>query len=211
MWISLGDKITDKMDKEERDKIPSFKNRNGHFEKRKEYENITGVSHNKEKLLKSENEVIIEHPYMVVWSLSCIWILWPQGLCPRDFPGKNTGVGCHFLLQGIFPTQRSNLCLLYCRWILYQLSHPGSPIYPSPIYMPHIYQGAFIYQVILLKFLNRFPYLIFTTTLWDNGCYYSCFRDNGYPLQYSGLENSMDCIVHGVTKSWTQLNTFHFT
>ena len=33
----------------------------------------------------------------------------------------------------------------------------------------------------------------------------------GYPLQYSGLENSMDCIVHGVTKSWTQLNNFHFT
>ena len=34
----------------------------------------------------------------------------------------------------------------------------------------------------------------------------------GYPLQYSGLENSMDCIVHGVTKSWTQLSyffTFH--
>ena len=33
----------------------------------------------------------------------------------------------------------------------------------------------------------------------------------GYPLQYSGLENSMDCIVHGVTKSWTQLSDFHFT
>ena len=31
-----------------------------------------------------------------------------------------------------------------------------------------------------------------------------------YPLQYSGLENSMDCIVHGVTKSWTQLSGFHF-
>ena len=31
----------------------------------------------------------------------------------------------------------------------------------------------------------------------------------GYPLQYSGLENSMDCIVHGVTKSRTQLNDFH--
>ena len=30
----------------------------------------------------------------------------------------------------------------------------------------------------------------------------------GYPLQYSGLENPMDCIVHGVTKSWTQLNDF---
>ena len=43
-------------------------------------------------------------------------------LCPWDFPDKNTGVGCHALLQGIFPTQGSNLhllCLLHCWWILY--------------------------------------------------------------------------------------------
>ena len=33
----------------------------------------------------------------------------------------------------------------------------------------------------------------------------------GYPLQYSGLEKSMNCIVHGVTKSWTRLSDFHFT
>ena len=32
----------------------------------------------------------------------------------------------------------------------------------------------------------------------------------GYPFQYSGLENSMDCIDHGVAKSWTQLSDFHF-
>ena len=32
---------------------------------------------------------------------------------------------------------------------------------------------------------------------------------NGYPLQYSGLENSMDCVVHGVAKSQTQLSNFH--
>ena len=31
----------------------------------------------------------------------------------------------------------------------------------------------------------------------------------GYPLQYSGLENSMDCVVHEVAKSWTQLSNFH--
>ena len=31
----------------------------------------------------------------------------------------------------------------------------------------------------------------------------------GYPRQYSGFENFMDCIVHGVTKSWTQLSNFH--
>ena len=33
----------------------------------------------------------------------------------------------------------------------------------------------------------------------------------GYPLQYSGLENSMDCIGHGITKSWTRLSDFPFT
>ena len=42
-------------------------------------------------------------------------------------PGKNTGVGCHVLLQGIFPTQGSDLDLLHCRWSLYCLSHQGSP------------------------------------------------------------------------------------
>ena len=50
-------------------------------------------------------------------------------LCPWDSPGKNTGVGCHALLQGIFPTQGSNLhllCLLRCRQILYLLSHQES-------------------------------------------------------------------------------------
>ena len=35
-------------------------------------------------------------------------------------------------------------------------------------------------------------------------------KGKGYPLQYPGLENSMDCIVHGVTKSWTLLSEFHF-
>ena len=40
---------------------------------------------------------------------------------------KNTGMGCHALLQRIFPTQGSNPCLPHCRWILYQLSYQGSP------------------------------------------------------------------------------------
>ena len=44
-----------------------------------------------------------------------------------DSPGKNTGVDCHSLLQGIFPTQGSNPGLLHCRGILYHLSHQGSP------------------------------------------------------------------------------------
>ena len=47
-------------------------------------------------------------------------------LRPWDFPGKDTGVGCHFLLQGIFPTQGLNLGLRHCRQTLYRLSHLGS-------------------------------------------------------------------------------------
>ena len=44
-----------------------------------------------------------------------------------DSPGKNTGVGCHALLQGIFPTQGSNPGLPHCRWSLSCLSYQGSP------------------------------------------------------------------------------------
>ena len=49
-------------------------------------------------------------------------------LCPWDSPGKNTRVGCHALLQGIFQTQGLNPGLLHCRKILYHLSHEGSPM-----------------------------------------------------------------------------------
>ena len=44
-----------------------------------------------------------------------------------DSPRKNTRVGCHALLQGIFPTQGSNPGLSHGKWILYRLSHQGSP------------------------------------------------------------------------------------
>ena len=49
-------------------------------------------------------------------------------LRPWHFPGKSTGVGCHFLLQRIFLTQVSNPGLLHCRQTLYRLSHQESPI-----------------------------------------------------------------------------------
>ena len=57
---------------------------------------------------------------------------------PWNSPGQDTGVGSLSLLQGIFPTQGSNPGLPHCRWILYQLSHKGSPrilewvAYPFP-------------------------------------------------------------------------------
>ena len=63
-------------------------------------------------------------------------------LCPWDFPGNSTGVDCHFLLQGIFPTQGSNPGLPHWRQTLYHLSQQGSVLYrrrrwhPSPVLLP---------------------------------------------------------------------------
>ena len=52
----------------------------------------------------------------------------PHGLySPWNSLGQNTGAGSHSLLQGIFSTQGLNPVLPHCRWILYQLSHEGSP------------------------------------------------------------------------------------
>ena len=63
---------------------------------------------------------------------SCLTLCDPKdcsspGSSVLDSPGKNTGVGCHALLQGIFPIKASNRGLLHCRRILYQLSYQGSP------------------------------------------------------------------------------------
>ena len=53
--------------------------------------------------------------------------LYPTSLlCPWNFPGKSTGVGCHFLLQGLFLMQGLNPGLLHCRQTLYPLSHQVS-------------------------------------------------------------------------------------
>ena len=70
-------------------------------------------------------------------------------LCAWDSSGKNTGVGCRFLLPGIFPTQRSNLDLLRCKQILYHLSYramDSSCQFPSPSCHPARTQENFFLQ-----------------------------------------------------------------
>ena len=57
-------------------------------------------------------------------------------LCPWNSPSKNTGVGRHPLLQGIFPNQGSNLGLLHCRPIILPSKPPGKP--SSLLYLPPI-------------------------------------------------------------------------
>ena len=62
-----------------------------------------------------------------VWLFATPWTL-PGSSVYGDSPGQNTGVGCHALLQGLFPTQGSNPGLPHCRWwVLYRLSHQRNP------------------------------------------------------------------------------------
>ena len=69
-------------------------------------------------------------PVPVACSLSHVRLFATPGtvglLCPWDSPGKNTGVGCHFLLQRIFPTQGSNPCLLRWQVDSLPLCHQGN-------------------------------------------------------------------------------------
>ena len=70
---------------------------------------------------------------MCLLAQSCPTLCKPMDCSPLgtsvhgDSPGKNTGVDCHALLQGIFQTQGSNPGHPHCRRILYQLSHQGGP------------------------------------------------------------------------------------
>ena len=128
---------------------------------------------------------------------SCLTLWGPHGLqltrflCPRYFPGKNTGVGCHFPLKGIFPTQGLNLGLLHS-WRRDRLLTP-----------------------VFLGFSSGSAGKESTCSVGDlgsiTGLGSSPGEGKGYTLQYSSLENSMDCIDHGVAKSRTRLSDFHFT
>ena len=83
-------------------------------------------------------------------------------LHPWDFPGKSTGVGCHFLLQGIFPTQRLNPGLPHCRQMLYYNSKASAwrpfSVPPRP-YFPQLSEPPHMDTKLLLFLHSSTPYL----------------------------------------------------
>ena len=117
-------------------------------------------------------------------------------LCPWGSPGKDTGRDCYALLQGIFPTQGSNIGLPHFRHILYCLSHQGSPLSRIfPLYS----------SVSLVAQTVKNP----PCSVGDLGSIPELGRSpgggHGNSPQYSCLENPMDreawqATVHGVTK-----------
>ena len=88
---------------------------------------------------------------------------WPIGSSVHGIlQDKNTGVVCHFLLPEIFPTQGSNLGLLYCRQTLYQLSHLGNPIEGASVNYSHDSEN----KTWLVCMLSCFSPVQFFATLW---------------------------------------------
>ena len=82
------------------------------------------ITQKAQKIMSWETESVshsVVSDFVVPWVVAC------QAPLSMGYPDKKTGVGCHFLLQGIFPTQGSNPGLPDGRWILHHLSHLGSP------------------------------------------------------------------------------------
>ena len=133
-----------------------------------------------------------------IWSVTqlCLSLLWPHGLqptrllCPLNVPGKNTEVGCHFLLQGIFLTQESNphfLRHLHCRRILY----PAISIVNLNVNGQKYSNSKESRTSLVAQTVNCLP------TMWGDmgsipGLGRSPGEGNGNPLQYFCLENPMD-------------------
>ena len=136
-------------------------------------------------------ELVCSNKIYMIFCESCSVVsdsLQSHGLyCPWNSPGHNTGVGSLSLLQGIFPTQVSNLGLAHCRWILYQLSH---------IFMVIYYKNVYWGSTICLGFPGGLEVKASACNAGDPGSIPESGRSpgdgNGNPLQYSCLENPME-------------------
>ena len=97
---------------------------------------------------------ILYYSYMSLCAQSCLTLCSPPGSSVHGiFPGKNTEVGCHFLLQRIFPTQGSNSRLLWLlRWQADSLSvsHLGSPCYSLRM---NYFPNGFVFFVFFFFFI----------------------------------------------------------
>ena len=83
--------------------------------------------------LKGHPRAAFPFSFVCVCMLSCIRLsLAPRTVAHQDFPGKNTGMGCHFLPQEILPIQGSNLCLQQLLHWQADILPPGPPPLPQP-------------------------------------------------------------------------------
>ena len=124
---------------------------------------------------------LVQEKKIFVWHSATPWTKPSRLLCPWNSPGKNTEVGSHSLLQGIFLTQGLNPSLSHCRLTLYCLSYQGSPEKrQSPIYFMNGGYVSLNMPPLKLKIshstrLNEFQFGLFIeeTVIWGPGIHQS--------------------------------------
>jgi len=101
-------------------------------------------------IMEKESESEVAQSLSHVWLFATPWN--PTGLlCPWDFPGKNTGVGCHFLSQEIFLTQGLNSDLPHCRQTCYHLRVPNKYLFNLPKVFGHCLKNhLFSFHILFL-------------------------------------------------------------
>ena len=102
---------------------------------------------------------VLNH-FSCVWLFATPWTVATSLLCPRESPSKNTGVGCHALLQGIFPNQGSNLCLLCL------LNWQAGSLLLVPPGKPRVFLNKF--NTLCLAAPTLLPIAIGTITSWPS-------------------------------------------
>ena len=95
-------------------------------------------------------------------------------------------------------------------WWLVIMSIISCASWPSVCLWKNMYSYPLSIMSSLVTQLVRNPSAMQETWVQSLGWEDPLEKGKGYPFQYVGLENSMDCIVHGVAKTWTRLNNLHF-
>ena len=130
-------------------------------------------------------------------------------LVHEDSPGKNTGVDCHALLQGIFPTQGWKPGLPHCRQILYHLSHQGWEFPGSSVVRM---QGCFQCRGHRFnRWLGTSSSSAIPSSVFNHQAYYSISTTLGKILVTFLLPNSIDaCQFLPYFTSFLHLSCFYF-
>ena len=97
-----------------------------------------------------------------------LWTVAHQALCPWNSPAKNTGVGCHFLRQGIFLTQGSNLGLLHCKHLPFELPGWGALFWLKSSYF--IFQLYILVLAVFVCVLSCIFQICWALTILVIGC-----------------------------------------
>ena len=110
---------------------------------------------------------VVSHSFATPWTVAC------QPPLSMGFSRQEYRSGLPCLLQGIFPTQGLNPCLLHCRWILYPLSLPGKPRWKDYTALIHFWWKIQIYKEQASASLKGCPFITTFSFQWGGGIFYN--------------------------------------